>query len=417
MTPRTETRRAPAPILFFPLILPYGVSFGFISVAFAYLATHAKHALTTEQALAIVSAAYLPHTFKVLWAPIVDQTLTKKTWYLISLLLTALGTLAIAATPLAPERIPFITATAMLSQVGLTLMGMSCETFMGLGVPDEKKGKASGWYNAGVNFGIGVGGGVALWLAQHLPSPWMSGAVLGALMLLCAAPLPFFDEPLQEHAHSVIESLKELGRNLASIFTSRTGIIAFLICLSPISAGASSQLFAPAADHWHVSANVVALVTGILAGLITSGGSMVGGFLADRMSRKLLYACSGGAMALCAVLLAVLPHAPGPYVGMTLLYNFFLGISYAAFTAFVLETIGKGAVATKYNLFAGAMNLAISYMTFVVGKADTRWHVTGALFTDAGCTLGAILLMMTLVTFVLRSPRAEAAHSSQPHVS
>ncbi|MGZ3459350.1 MAG: MFS transporter [Archangium sp.] len=417
MTSTPQARRAPAPFLFFLLILPYGTSFGFISVAFTYLATHSKQALTPEQALTIVAAVFLPHTFKLLWAPIVDQTLTKKAWYVISLLLTVVGTVAVAAMPLSPGRIPLITATVVVSQIGLTLMGMSCEAFMGLGVSDENKGKASGWYNAGSSFGIGVGGGVALWLAQHLPSAWMSGAVLGTLMLLCAVPLYFFDEPLREHAHSVVESVQELGRNLVSIFSTRNGIIAFLICLSPLSTGASSQLFPAVADHWHVSADVVALVTGIIGGLVTSAGSMAGGFMADRMSRKLLYACSGGSMAATAALLGVLPHVPIAYVVLTLVYSFFLGASYSAFTAFVLETIGKGAVATKYNIFAGAMNGAIIYMTRVLGKADSAWGANGALFTDAACTLGALILMMTLVTLVLRSPNAEAAQPSQPPVS
>jgi len=417
MTSTPVPRRAPAPFLFFPLILPYGTSFGFISVAFAYLATHTAHPLSTEQTISIVAAAFVPHTFKPLWAPIVDQTLTKKAWYLIALVLTVLGTVAVAAMPLSPDRIPVITATVMISQIGLTLMGMACEAFMGLGVPDEKKGKAAGWYNAGSNFGVGVGGGVALWLAQHLPAAWMAGAALGALMLASAIALAFFDEPLREHAHTIVESLKELGRNIASIFTTRNGIIAFLICISPIAAGASNQLFAPAADSWRVSADTVALITGILGGLITSGGSMVGGYLADRVPRKLLYATSGGLMALTAITLALAPHTPNAFITLTLVYAFFVGISYSAFSAVVLETIGKGAVATKYNIFAAAMNGAITYMSMVVGRADTRWGVTGALLTDAVCTLGSIVVLMALITFVLRPAGPGAATPSQAKTS
>jgi MFS family permease len=414
MPSETVPRRAPAPFLFFILILPYGTSFGFVSVAFAYLATHAKHALTTEQALTVVAAAFAPHTFKILWSPIVDQTLTKKAWYLIAVVLTALGTVAVSAMPLSPDQLPLITVTVVVSQIGLTLLAMACETFMGLGVPDEKKGKASGWYNAGSNFGVGVGGGVSLWLAQHLPSAWMAGASLGALMLLCAVPLFFFDEPLQEHAHHLKQSLVQLGQNLKGIFTRRTGIVAFVMCLSPIAAGASSNLFGSAADFWHVDANTVALYTGIIAGLVTSAGSFVGGVLADRISRKVLYVLGGGLMAACAVALALAPATKTSYVWLTLLYNFFLGISYAAFTSFVLETIGKGAVALKYNIFASAMNGAIIYMTRTLGAADTKWGVRGALLTDAAATVLAILVVSVLVNLFLRGtgpeePAAEAA--------
>lgn len=408
----TAPRRAAPPWVFFLLILPYGTSFGFISFAFAYLATHSDHPLSEKQVISIVAVAFVPHTFKVLWAPVVDQTLTKKAWYLIALVLTGLGTIAVAAMPLTPDQIPVITVTVLLAQVGLTLMGMACEAFLGLTVPEEHKGKASGWYNAGNNFGNGVGGGVALWLSQHLPKHWMSGAVMGALMLLCGLGLLAFDEPVREHLGAVkskvsriLASLEELFRNVTEIFTSRTGIVAFVMAASPIAAGASSNLFAPAADHWQVSANVVAMVGGLLGGLVMSGGSLAGGFLADRMRRKILYALSGGLMATTAVLLAVCPKTPVSYVLLTSVYSFFFGIAYTAFTAFVLEVIGKGAVATKYNLFTLAMNGAMTYMGLVIAQADGKWGVKGALLTDAGCTFAAIVLVLVLIAVVLRGAK------------
>jgi len=405
----SRARRAPAPFLFFPLILPFGISFGFVSVAFAWLATHGAHPLSTQQTLGIVAAAFLPHTFKPLWAPLVDETLTKKAWYLIALALTAAGTVVVAAMPLSPARVPVITATVMLSQVGLTLMNMACESLLGLGVPDAHKGAASGWYNAGSNFGVGVGGGVALWLAQHLPAPWMSGAALGTLMLVCAVPLLFFDEPEGEHAHTLRGALVELGRNVATIFTTRSGLLAILICVSPIAAGASTQLFSTEADAWRVSGDLVALVGGIVGGLVTSVGAMAGGYLADKIARKLLYALAGGLMACTALALAIAPHTPAAYIVLTLVYSFFFGVSYAAFSAFVLETIGKGSVATKYNLFAAAVNGAIAYMTVLVGHASARWGVNGALVTDAACTLASIALVLAIFALALRPPARAAA--------
>jgi PAT family beta-lactamase induction signal transducer AmpG len=156
----------------------------------------------------------------------------------------------------------------------------------------------------------------------------------------------------------------------------------------------------------------VALVTGIIGGLVMAVGSLLGGFLADRFPRKLLYVCSGGSMALAAIALALSPHTPPVFVALTLVYSFFFGISYAAFSAFVLETIGKGAVATKYNLFAAAMNGAVSYMTVIVGHADTKYGVTRALLTDAGCTLVSIALVLVLMATVLRAPQPPAQQTA-----
>jgi hypothetical protein len=69
--------RSPHPALFFGLILPYGASFGYVSVAFPYIATHTG-GLNAEQAGALVAAAFGPHAVKFLWAPVVDTTLTKR---------------------------------------------------------------------------------------------------------------------------------------------------------------------------------------------------------------------------------------------------------------------------------------------------------------------------------------------------
>ena len=50
-------------------------------------------------------------------------------------------------------------------------------------VPDEEKGRAAGWYNAGNLGGVGVGGWAGLKLASALPHGWQVGAVMGAVML------------------------------------------------------------------------------------------------------------------------------------------------------------------------------------------------------------------------------------------
>src|ERR1700731_559385 len=91
-------RRGPAPILFGILILPFGASFGYVSVALPFLAT--SHGISVEAIGAVVAAAYLPHGIKFLWAPVVDTTLRQKTWYVIALALVGLGTVASSAMPL-----------------------------------------------------------------------------------------------------------------------------------------------------------------------------------------------------------------------------------------------------------------------------------------------------------------------------
>src|SRR5262249_60167586 len=88
---------------------------------------------------------------------------------------------------------------------------------------------------------------------------------------------------------------------------------------------------------------------------------VLGGWLADRLPRRLAYAGAGVFMALSSVALAVSPREPWAFVVFTGVYNFFVGVAYASFTGFVLETIGRGAASTKYNIFAALANFAFWY--------------------------------------------------------
>ena len=125
--------RTPRPWHFFFLVLPYGVSFGFVSVALPYVAR--ERGIAVEAIGAVVAAAFAPHAWKFLWAPIVDTTLTRKTWYLIALAMVALGTFASMAMPITASSLAALTSVVVASQIGLTLLYMACEGTLGRAVP------------------------------------------------------------------------------------------------------------------------------------------------------------------------------------------------------------------------------------------------------------------------------------------
>jgi MFS transporter, PAT family, beta-lactamase induction signal transducer AmpG len=402
-------QRSPSPALFFALILPYGASFGYVAVAFPYIATHSG-GLTPEQAGTVVAAAFGPHAIKFLWAPIVDTTLTKKAWYLIALGLVIAGIVVSASVPINLARLPLLTSVIVASQVGLTLMGMACENLLAHNVPDASKGRAAGWHQAGATGGLGVGGGAALWLSQHLSAGWMVGAIIGGAMLACALPLLRLEEP-PPMGHRLGEAMLALGRDLKGIALSRTGLLGLFICLSPVGASAATNYFGPTADAWGASANLVALVTGVAGGVVSALGAVVGGWLSDRIGRRHGYAVGGGLMALTAVAMALSPHAPWSYVLFTLTYNFFSGVAAAGYTGLVLEIIGGGAVATKYNIFASVTNVAFAYCTRLDGMAQTRWGANGMLFCDATLTFLGIAMMLALIA-ALRPRRPVVAEAA-----
>src|SRR5258705_8768997 len=101
------------------------------------------------------------------------------------------------------------------------------------------------------------------------------------------------------------------------------------------------------------------------------------------MDRKAAYAGYGVLQALCTVSMALAPRTEAAYVVFTTLYAFITGLTYAGFSAFVLEAMGKGAAATKYNVFASLSNTPIYAMTRIDGLAHGKWGPGGMLYAEA----------------------------------
>lgn len=399
------------PAWFAVLIAPYGVAFSYVAYALPFLG--GRVGLEVEMT-ALLGIAYAPHTFKFLWAPLVDTTLTRKAWYWIGLLLTSGGLAAASSIPVARESLPLLTAVVIAAQIGLTFVNFAVESFMALGVREELKGRASGWYWAG---SLGFGGLAA---GLMLSRPSLTGAAIPVALLLCGLPAAFVPMPPRDadHAPRLGPAFRKLLRDLYDLVRSRAGITGLIIAGVPVSAGVLGNALNGIPHHWglvdphHLEVaglslkpeHVVGYGLGCLGGVVGAGGALLGGALADRIPRRLNYALAGTLMALTAVGMAMAPREPWAYVTFALIYLFFLGVAQAAFSGFVLETIGRAAVATRYNIFAGFINLAYWYTAKVESVALEKWGATGITLADAAMTGAGILVLLIMVAVTRRGP-------------
>jgi predicted MFS family arabinose efflux permease len=131
-------------------------------------------------------------------------------------------------------------------------------------------------------------------------------------------------------------------------------------------------------------------------------GCLIGGYLCDRMDRKRAYVLYGALQAACAVAMALSPRTETMYILFTMIYALITGLTYAGFSAVVLEAIGLGAAATKYNVFASLSNMPIAYMTVVAGWAQMRWGVGGMLFVEALCAAAGLLVFVAAAALLAR---------------
>jgi MFS family permease len=395
--------RAPHPSVYAILIIPFGAVSGYVSVAMVFLAT--RFGLTVEDGAILVAAGMLPHVWKFFWAPIVDTTLTRKWWYRISVLLCAIGITAMSAIPLGKQNLHLLQGVIFLASLASTFLGMAVEGLMAHATPPEQRGWVSGWFQAGNLGGTGLGGGAGLWMATNLPSAWMSGAALGVAFLLGATLLTFVPEAAAEsRTKSITGMMVDVAKDLWTTIKSPKGVMCALLCVVPICTGAATSVLSQAevAAKWGCDERTVELVNGLLNGVLSAIGCLVGGAICSRMSSQRFYAIVAVLMALAAVGMAFSPFTKPYFIGWTLIYVFIVGLSYAAFTGFVLDAIGKGAAATKYNGFASLSNLPITYMGLVLAGVYTTYGVKNMLLVEAGAAVIGLAVFGTVGLIVKR---------------
>ena len=204
-------------------------------------------------------------------------------------------------------------------------------------------------------------------------------------------------EPEREQ-RSLGQIFGTLWHDVTRVAKSRTGWTGMLLFLSPVGTAALVNYFAGIARDYRATDGMVAFVNGPVNGLVTAAGSLIGGYLCDRFSRRADVPFGRRADR------DVRPGHDGRAADADDLrrrrqrLSVHHGLCYSAFSAAVLETIGKGgaAASTQYALFVSCGNLAIAYVGFI----DTRFHEgygpRGLLAVDAALNVAGIIALYFL---------------------
>ena len=175
-----------------------------------------------------------------------------------------------------------------------------------------------------------------------------------------------------------------------------------LIVVQPSCLGAASNLFGAIAGDWRASADLVAVVTGMLGGLASVPGCIFGGYLCDRFPRRTFYIFAALANAGGEVLMALAPHTPFWFAAMALANQFLLGVGFSALSAVIFESLRASGAATISSVLSSLGNLPVVVMTMVVGWVQTRQGSTAMLLTEASVAVIAITAYAVLA-YVRRS--------------
>jgi PAT family beta-lactamase induction signal transducer AmpG len=392
--------RVPAPWLFGIAILPYGVYSGFVTTALPYLLR--KAGLPVDRIAAISALALAPSVWYFLWAPVVDFGLRRRTWLILASASSAIFLAAAMLQPL-PRRLDFFTALLVAGMALNMLVGSATGGLMATTIPDNLRGRAGGWYQGGNLGGGALGAGLTLWLAPRM-SVAAVAAVVGAMVFLPSLVALTIHEPLAGSMPPQ-ERVKEMLRELGAMFRSRRGLTGFAFFLSPMGAAAAMNLFSGIAVDYHASDRTVVWINGFAGGLLTAAGSVAGGWLCDRIDRRLAYAIAAILSAFCSAGMLLAPLTEGTFAAGVSLYLFTAGIAYAAFSALDLEVIGAAghSAGTQHTLFTASANLPVVYMTWLDGQGYKRFGPRGLLGTDSFSNIAAALICLLLIRRTLKT--------------
>lgn len=401
------SRKAPHPIVWAILYLPFGALSGFVTIGLTYLAT--EQGLSITEGALLNGSQLLVSWLKWLWAPLVDITLTPRRWYIVSTVGTGLGVLAMSLMPLNANALPALLAVIAATSLVNSVVGMSIEALIAGTVAEKDVGKVSGWFQAGNLGGYGLGGGLSLYLMRKLPAPWMAGVVLAILFVACTSMLTFTPDVAGHRGKRAKDAIRDLVVDLRKMAKTKGGLMAAVLCFMPIGTGAAQGILAQAnvASAWGASANVVSWLQGAAAGLVTAVGCLIGGWMCHRMHPQRAYPLIGLLMALVAVLMAVLPRTLPMYIALNVVYSLVTGLAYAGFTALVLRGMGAGSGATKYNVFASLSNFPIWWLGLTLSAVAQKWSPRAMLLTEAGFGVLGVAIFALVLSRVRRSSLPE----------
>ncbi len=372
-------------------MLTFGLVAGFVITALPFLLS--KAGVSVDRIATVSAIAMSPTFWAFLTTPVIDVGFTRRV-YAFALAAASATSLGAALWFFSAARLSLFTTLVLIAELAIVLQASAVSGWTSEFVPDSLRGKVGGWTNAANLGGGALGAMLVMWSAARLPFRTL-GMMIACVALASTLFLLVFPKP----ADPQFGLRQILGGTFRSIVkTSRQPQVmtGFLLFLAPASCVAAINLFASLGNEFHASPQWVVWTTGAGAAATSAIGSIVGGYIADRVDRGVLYLGGGILAGLCALVMAATPHTQATFAVGVLTYNCLAGICYAAFTALGLQLVGirNPTAATQLALFAAATNGAIVYMTWADGQGFRLFGLRGLFLVDGLSALGAAIPLL-----------------------
>lgn len=392
-------------------IFPFGLVVGFTITALPFLLTNLN--ISLDKVAAISATVMSPTFWGFLLQPLMDTGLTRRAYSWLTAIVAAIC-LSAALFLLSPAHLGASTVLLLLAELSMVLFSGAVSGWTSEFTPDRLRGSVSGWTNV-ANLGGGALGSLAIMsLSPHIALHWL-GIGLGMLIVAGTMPTLSFPAPKKSAFHFQ-QIFTDALRSTWQASKTKQCLTGFALFLAPASAEAAINLFSGMGKDFHPSEGTVVWVTGAGCAISASLGALIGGSIANRVSRGYLYLLSGMGGGLCALVLAFCPYSPATFILGVLIYNGVTGVVYAAFNSLGYQLVGQRNVvaSTQLGLFSAATNAAIVYMTWVDGQGYKHFGIRGLLLTDSIASIVSGALLLYFLGNRLKRPSSEVDSPEMP---
>ena len=385
-------------VLFAGLYFAQGVPWGFFTVAIMLrLATLGLGPAAVGE---VASTAFLPWTLKPLLGPLVDRVSfgrmgRRRPYILLAEAGMALSLLAMAFTD--PTRgLGLFSALLFLHNLFAAAQDVGTDALAIDILPPSERGSANGFMSAGKFAGVVVGG-QGLLLVAHLAG-WRAAYSVAIVLLLVPALLV-----LPVHEGAPLHKPTRLVRDGLRLLSYRVVIVAAIFAMIVDASDSFTfplvyPLFSQKLGFSEQQIATLSTVTGALAAM----GSIIGGFLSDRLGRRRTIVVACLAIAGFNVVFALAHSAWGNYtfqLGFAVASGVASGIAYASILALFMDLTHPQFAATHFQLYMALQNTRGAWGGRVGGRLAERLPPTSMF------GLGALLEIAPLAMLFLLDPR------------
>ncbi len=361
----------------------------------------------------LTSILVLPWIFKFLWSPLIDGIQTSRwtlrSWIISTQLVMGLALIPLFFLDLAANR-AFLFPFLLLHAVAAATQDASIDALAIASVPGAERGSVNGWMQLGMLAGRSALGGGALLLEQ-----WIGTTGVIALLVVIiwsSSGLVFFSRvPPRPGAEKggITGRMHALAPRIGAALRSRATWIGLLFALI---AGAGFEAVGGTAGPFLIdrgfSSGEVGRFFAFHSVLAMMAGAVVGGYLADRLGKRVAVSVFLLLMAACIFVLAAIdagmPRGAHDWLVALLTFLYLcIGLFTASSYALFMEITDPALGATQFSAFMGATNACESWSTFAVGRTIV------AVGYPAAFSMMALLSLvgLSLVRFLSPHPSSE----------